>query len=168
MLKNKTTLLIIMALVLLLLLGGGYFLFARQSGPKETTSQIQSQIDTGPQNLSPEEIDLELKATNDNKKVQFTIGKLLGIKAVSYELTYEADSTEKERSEGGDARIQRGITGEAKLKSGDSTYKSPQLDLGSCSKNVCRYDKGVDSVSLVLKITKTNNKIYQVEKELDL
>lgn len=167
MLKNKTAKIITGVVLFIILILAGYFFLARQPAPKTPAEQSQP-LDIGPESLDPEEIALELTATPDKKKIQFTIGKLSGIKSVSYELTYEADSTDQEISEGGDERIQRGITGEAKLKMGDAKYKSPLLDLGSCSKNVCRYDKGVNSVNLILKIVKDNDKVYQVEKDLEL
>ncbi len=166
MLKNRTTQIVI-GVVVILILAGGYFLFLNKSSTESNAEQNQS-IDTGPQNISPDEIDLEMTASPDKKKVQFTIGKLTDIKALAYELTYEAESTEQERSEGAEERIPRGITGDAKFSRSESKYQSPWLDLGSCSKNVCRYDKGIESINLILKITKENNKIYATEKELDL
>jgi hypothetical protein len=167
MLKNKKTQIIIGVILVILLLGGGYFLFLNKSSTRPQTDQSQS-VNTGPLNLSADEIGLKLTATPDKKKIQFSIGKLAGIKAVSYELTYEADSTQQEISEGGDSKIQRGVTGEAKFNKGDSSYESPWLDLGSCSKNVCRYDAGVSSVNIILKITKDDDKIYQTQQKLDL
>lgn len=166
MLKNKT-ILIIIGIILLLLLGGGYFFFFRQPASKPPTDQNQTQAQSGPENLSPEEIGLMLTASPNKKQVKFSIEKFSGIKAVAYQLTYEADSTKQEISEGGEPKVQRGIIGDAKIKPGESSYESSWIDLGSASKNVVRYDTGVDSISLILKITKDNGKVYQVEKNLD-
>ena len=96
------------------------------------------------------------------------IDKLVGMKAVSYELTYQADPSIQEQADGAEERVQRGVVGEAKFKPGERNYSSPWLDLGSCSKNVCKYDAGVKSVNLVLKITKDNGKVYQAEGNLQL
>lgn len=168
MLKNKTTLIIIMVIVVLIVLAGGYFLFTRQPASKKPIVQDQTQIESGPENLSPDEIGLTLSASANKNQIKFSITKLSGVKAVAYQLTYEADSTKQEISEGGEPKVQRGIIGDAKLEPGDGSYESPWIDLGSASKNVVRYDTGVDSVSLILKITKDNGKVYQVDQKLDL
>lgn len=167
MLKNKNLLIIIGVVILILLSAGGYFLFAGKAPAKPAVTQTQT-ADTGPQKLNPEDIGLKISASPDKQKVKYEIAKLQGIKSVSYELTYEADASQQDISEGSEPRIQRGVTGDADLKSGTSSYTSAWLDLGSCSKNVCKYDKGVKSVNMIFKITKTDNKVYSVEKSLDL
>lgn len=166
--KNKTPIIIAAVIVSLIALAVVYFFFIRQQPSKTSTDQNQPQSESGPENLSPEAIGLTLSASANKKQIKFSISKLLGIKAVAYQLTYEADSTKQEISEGGEPKVQRGIIGDAKIKSGDSRYESPWIDLGSASKNVVRYDTGVNSVSLILKITKDNGKIFQVEDKLDL
>lgn len=168
MLKNKNNLIIIAVIVVLIAIAGGYFFFVRQPSSKTPTDQNQSQIESGPENLSPDEIGLTLTASENKKQIKFSIYKFSGIKAVAYQLTYEADSTRQEISDGAEPKVQRGIIGDAKLKSGAGSYESPWIDLGSASKNVVRYDTGVDSVNLILKITKNNGKVYQVEQKLDL
>lgn len=168
MLKNKKNLIIIAVIIVFFALAGGYFIFARQQASKSQTAQNQPQSENGPENLSPEAIGLGLTASANKNQIKFSIAKLSGIKAIAYELTYEADSTKQEISEGAEPKVQRGIIGDAKFKSGDNNYESSWIDLGSASKNVVRYDTGVNSVNLVLKITKDNGKVYQVEKKLDL
>ncbi len=155
---------IITGIVVVLLLVSGFLIFGGKSKDKPAPS-VQDQ---GVQKISAEELGLTLTAKPDKKAIKFAISKLDGIKSIEYELTYEADSTVQEQSEGGEARVQRGITGDAKVESGKSSYESDWLDLGSCSKNVCRYDSGVKSVNLTLKITKNDGKIYQAEKSLEL
>lgn len=119
------------------------------------------------QTLKAEDIGLTLEASPDKKKVKFAIEKADGIKTLEYEVTYEANSTAQEQSEGGEDRVQRGITGEEQVKGG-SSYESPWLDLGSCSKNVCRYDTGVETVNITLKLVKDDGKTYLVEDSLEL
>jgi hypothetical protein len=166
MLKNKTTLIAVAVVAVIALLAGGYLLFFNKPAVQNSKMQTQD-TDTGPVTLSPEEIGLELKATPDNKKVQFTIEEVDGITAIEYELTYDADATAQERAEGAEDRIPRAVLGEAEIKSGQKTYQSPWLDLGSCSKNVCKYDTGIESINLILKITK-DSKSYSVEQTLEL
>lgn len=170
MLKNKKSLIIIASVIVVIaLLAGGYFVFAKKPTTTTPSAESPKTVDSGPVDLSSDDIGLKITSSADSKKIQFIIEKLSDIKSVSYELTYDADPSEQDKSEGGgDQRIQRGITGEAKFKQGDSRYESPWIDLGSCSKNVCKYDAGVTSVDLLLKIVKTDNKVYSTEKKLDL
>lgn len=163
MFKNKALVIALVVVLIGVLAGGGYFLFGKSKAPVEETEEAQDVV----LKLSPEDVGLSMTPSPDNKKVKFAIDKLSGISSVEYELTYEADSTAAEQSEGGEPRVQRGVTGESTIDSGKSKYESPWLDLGSCSKNVCRYDKGVDSLTLTLKVIK-DGKTYSVEKTLEL
>jgi hypothetical protein len=163
MFKNKTLVTVIVVVIVAVLAGGGYFLFGKSKAPAAETEEMQDVV----LKLSPEDVGLSMTPSPDSKKVKFAIDKLSGITSVEYELTYEADSTAAEQSEGGEPRVQRGVTGEASIDSGKSKYESPWLDLGSCSKNVCRYDKGVNSLTLTLKVVK-DGKTYSVEKTLEL
>ncbi len=166
MFKNRKAQIIVGVIFVVLMLFGGYYLIAGKSNSKPKADDSQSQNVVG--KLSAEELGLELTAKPDKKAVKFSISKLDDIKSIEYQLQYEADSTAQERGEGGEDRVQRGITGEAKIDTSKSSYESPWLDLGSCSKNVCRYDSGVKSVDLTLKIVKKNGKIYEAEKKFDL
>lgn len=147
-----------------MLLISGFLIF----GKKSKTVQQDTTQDQTVQKLSAEDLGLIITPKPDKKAIKFSISKASDIKSIEYELTYEADSTAQEISEGGEARVQRGITGDAKIDSGKGSYESEWLDLGSCSKNICRYDTGVKSVSLTLKIVKQDGKVYQSEKSLDL
>ena len=164
MLKKKNVQIII-GVVLLLILGlGGYYVVA---GSKAKPIEDQTVEENLVQTLSPKDIGLSLEASPDKKRVKFSIEKASDIKSVEYELTYEADSTKQEISDGGEPRVQRGITGEANV-GGKPSYASDFLVLGSESANTIRYDTGVKSVSITLKITKTDNKVYQVQDKIDL
>lgn len=163
--QNKTTLITISIIVILILIAGGFFLYKNKTATPEPEPTQQSNV---VEKLSSSQIGLKLEASSDNKKIKFAIDKLTGIKAVSYELTYEADPSAQEKADGADQRVQRGVVGDAKFTSRDSSYTSPWLDLGSCSSGTCKYDVGVTSVSLVLKITKDDGKVYQSEESLEL
>jgi len=165
MLKNTNVQIFIGVAIIVAVLLGAYFFITAKSKKVE---KVASEPDTTIHTLSPEAIGLSIEAKPDNKAVKFIIKKAEGIKSIEYQLKYEADSTAQERSEGGEDRVERGITGEATIDAGESTYESPWLDLGSCSNNICRYDKGVTSVELTLKIIKSDKKIYQVEDSLKL
>jgi len=158
---------IILGIIILAAIGiGGYFYIAGSNNTQNTQDQLPSSNDNV-QTLSPSSIGLKLEASSDDKKVRFTITDASDIKSIEYELTYNANSTAEEQSEGAQARVQRGITGQENVSLGSSSYTSSWLILGSQSANMVRYDTGVTGVNITLKITKTDNKIYQVQDSLN-
>lgn len=163
--KNKNIIIAGIVAAIIIIVGGGFFLLNKSKSTSQTTNATINQTGGAIQTLSAKDIGLTFSASPDNKKVQFTVSNLSDVTAISYELTYQADSTLAEKQEGADATVQRGITGDAKL--GASSYTSPWLDLGTCSSGTCRYDTGVTSVDLILKVSK-NGKDYQVEQKLSL
>jgi hypothetical protein len=163
--KKHSVLIGIIVVILIIIVVGGFFVFSNNT---KQTAQDQTMIPSSVQTLSPDSIGLKLEASSDKKKVRFTISKASDIKGIEYELTYVANSTAQERSEGSEARVQRGITGQLNINAGKSSYTSSWLILGSQSANIVRYDTGVKSVSITLKITKTDNKVYQVQDTLKL
>ncbi|HSA83349.1 MAG TPA: hypothetical protein VLF20_00500 [Patescibacteria group bacterium] len=164
--KNKGVVIGIIVVLILVLVGGVYLFFANRAAQlaNEEEEYIEEIV---AEEIAPEEIDLTMEANESNKAVRFLIGKASGITSIEYQVFYEADSTAAERSEGGADRVQRGITGTAEV-AGGSSFESEWLDLGSCSKNVCRYDSGVTEVTLTLKVVKDDGKVYQVEQTLEL
>jgi len=163
--KNKGVIIAVIIVVLILLGGGGYLFLANKNAP---TTQDETINDNSVQTLSPSAIGLKLEASSDKHKIRFAIAQASDIKSIEYELTYNANSTAAEQSEGADAQVQRGITGTENITSGTSNYQSTWLILGSQSSNIVRYDTGVKSVSITLKITKSNGKVYQVQDNLNL
>jgi hypothetical protein len=152
------------ALIVLLAVGAYFFIASKSKAPEQ-----DEQADTADvvQTLSADQLGLSIVAKPDSKAVKIKIEKAGDIKSIEYQVTYEADSTAQEKAEGGEPRVQRGITGQADVK--DSlTYESEWLDLGSCSRNICRYDTGVQKVDVTLKIVKKNGKTYESQKSLDL
>jgi hypothetical protein len=157
---QKNAIIIGIVAFLIVAIGGGAFAFV--SSRAASNADEEEMVDTTVvETLDPETLGLSITAKPDKKAVKFTIEKAADIKTVEYQLTYEADSTAQEKAEGGDDRVQRGITGEAAISGGKASYESEWLDLGSCSRNVCKYDKGVESVDLTLKIIKKNGKTYE-------
>lgn len=163
MFKKKSTQVIAGVVLLLVIVLGGYYVVA---GSKAKPVEDQT-TDTSIQTLSPQEIGLSLQPSPDKKRIKFKIAKATDISTIEYELIYEADSTKQEISDGGEERVQRGITGQANID-GKSSYESDFLVLGSESANTVRYDTGVKSVKITLKISKKDGKVYQVEDKLDL
>lgn len=160
---NKKLLIGIVAVVVLLLIGGGFFFLNRSTEvPEDTVAEFEESYPE----LDPEEIGLEMEARSDGKAIKFTINEASDIESIEYDLSYEADFSGAEAAEGGTGRIQRGVTGEDDVD-GD-VYESDYLDLGSCSSGTCRYDTGVEEVTLVIKLTKDDGSIYQVTDSIEL
>lgn len=150
-------------LVIALLVGGYFFIASRSAKQSEKVEVPKDTV----QQLTPKEIGLTIEASANGKQIKFLLAKATGIVSVEYELTYEADSTIQEQADGAEPRVQRGVTGEEEL-SNDSSYESPWIDLGSCSSGVCKYDNGVESVDLTLKIVKEDGAIYAVQDSLTI
>jgi hypothetical protein len=157
--QNKNYI-IIGVVILLLGLGAFFYLSSRNAEP---VVPVENSLDEEVVTLSPEEIGLELVASANNRQVKFVINKPDGISALEYELSYEADA-----AGGEEGRISRGVAGEEELDGTEEVYESKFLDLGSCSSGTCRYDTGVESVNLLLKVTKSDDTVYQVEDSLTL
>ena len=60
----------------------------------------------------------------------------------------------------------RGAIGNIEVKSKDKLIKK-EIVLGTCS-DVCHYDLEVSDIKLILKVTKTDGKVYQSQKTLEL
>ena len=145
--KNNRNLIIVGVIVLILLVGGGIFLATKKS-PKPAIPTMQSEeILT----LSPLDIGLSLTMGSDDKRVIMEITKIEGVTSLEYQLSYTSK---------GD--IPRGVIGTLDLKG--NTIKK-EIILGTCS-DVCHYDQNVSNIKIILKVTKTDGKIYQVEKSL--
>jgi hypothetical protein len=144
---------------------GIYFWYSGNSNPQQSI-QDENASEDQVQTLSPSAIGLKIEASSDDKKVRFVINDASDIKGIEYELVYNANATADELSEGAEAQVQRGITGQENITPGTSTYTSTWLILGSQSANMIRYDTGVKGVSITLKITKTNNAVYQVQDSI--
>jgi hypothetical protein len=102
--------------------------------------------------IKPEEIGLVLKWGVEGKTVITSVSKTEGISSIEYELSYKSK---------GD--IPRGAFGKFDLK---QTTPKNEIDLGTCSSGVCKYDVGITDVKIVLKITKNDGKVYQSQASL--
>ncbi len=143
--KTNRNLIIAGAILLVLLVGGGIFLAAKKS-PKPAAPVAQSEeILT----LSPLDIGLSLTMGSDGKRVVMEIAKTEGLTSIEYQLSYTSK---------GD--IPRGVIGTLDVK-GNIIKK--EIILGTCS-DVCHYDQDVSNIKVILKVTKTDGKVYQVEK----
>lgn len=150
MVKNKNLLIGTAVLVVILILGGVFLVFNKKSAPSQTANIEEQIVET----LKPEEIGLTLERSADGNKVIMEISNTEDITAVEYELSYLST---------GD--IPRGAIGQAMVKSPRQVIRQ-EITLGTCS-DVCHYDKDISDIKLVVKVTKTDGKIYQIEKTLE-
>lgn len=163
---NRKVLVIVGAVVLLLILGGGFFIL---SSKKNTATETPTTTDQTIQKLSPSDIDLQLTMSSDNKKVKVIVGNVTDITSLEYEITYDADIPASELAPGEEGgQVERGFSDEAKITSADKKYESKYFDLGSCSKNVCRYDTGVKEIKILMKVTKHDGKLYEVQDSVTI
>ena len=142
--------------VFLILIGGGYYLYSANTSvkPQEVAPQVQEEVVP---TIKPDDLGLTFTARSDKKAVKFVIANIKDITSVDYEISYTAKGS-----------IPRGAIGHVEVKTGDKTVETKFIDLGTCSSGKCKYDEGVTSVKLVLKITKTDSKNYSTEQSLDL
>ncbi len=145
--KTNRSLIIAGVIILILLVGGGIFLATKKSPKPAIPVQQSEEILT----LSPLDIGLSLTMGRDGKRVVMEIAKTEGLTAIEYQLSYTSK---------GD--IPRGVIGTLDVK-GNIIKK--EITLGTCS-DVCHYDQDVSNIKVILKVTNTDGKVYQVEKSL--
>ena len=148
----------VVALLIIILGGAGYFVYAKNKIQEKPLAQntVSNLEEPKVKEVKPEEIGLSLSARSDGKAVNMTINNVSGISSIDYELNYNAEGN-----------IPRGVIGSIEIKPSDSVIKR-ELLLGTCSRNVCKYDAGVTEVNLVLKLTYSNGEFGSVEQKLSL
>lgn len=127
---------------------------------------------------SLEEIDLAFDAEGpyallsprrDGNALVLNLKRTASYDSISYELAYTSNPDEiivKGTKISDDAEdkvtgsIDRGVRGTIDIKEKKGEYQQEIL-FGSCSKNVCKYDKGVENGTLTLRIIK-GNKAYRM------
>jgi hypothetical protein len=157
--KDKKVLISVVLVVLLLVGGGAYAFLGNKTQTSKQPAQASSEDEQPVLTLKPEDIGLTMQLRNDKKAVRFVIEKPEGIKAVEYQLSYTKEVDGEQLPEG--------LIGDAKFNPGDKQIAIEYRELGTCSKNVCRYDKVVSPVKVTLKVTKDDSKVYEVESSQD-
>lgn len=164
--KKKKKLLLIGGIIVLLIIAGAGLLFAFNSS---APPQKPSDLAPGEQKvkmLKPEDIGLTLTPRNDKKAVNMRITKLSGIKSIEYEISYDADVVDTES--GQKNTTPRGVVGSPiEIKDSDTEIRR-EIELGTCSRNICKYDKVVSDVKFVIKVTYKNGDVGSVEQKIAL
>lgn len=147
--KHKFTL--ILALVVIVVLIGGFLVFKNL-----TLASKQAQNNHPPVTIDvtfdPEGPYALLVPRNDGNAVDLTINRVSGFDSFSYNIDYQ-DGDGIERGAGD-------LNTWVKIDSGKTSYDQEIL-FGSCSKNVCKYDQGVENGTLTYQIKKGNT-IYKI------
>lgn len=158
---NQKTIIIILAVVAIIVLGGGYYVYAKNSSSQKHVQPTPADTSDVVPTLAPEDIGLALKESDSGKfaghGVVMTISKLNGISSVECEFTYIANT-------GSDNLPRGGICKSVTVKSGDTQIQQ-EYPYGTCS-NVCHFDSDVSAVKMIVKVTKTDGKTYEVTKSL--
>lgn len=149
---------VILALAILLIGAGGFVAFqkftAKPSGPVE-------EVDLS---FDPEGPYAMLFPRRDGNALVLNLKRTGSYDSISYELAYTSLPDEtvvagtkiSDDSEGSaSGAIDRGVQGTIDTKDKKGEYEQEIL-FGTCSKNVCKYDKGVENGTLTLHIKKGN------------
>jgi hypothetical protein len=151
--KDKKILIIVIAALVVIIVAVVLFLTLGKNKTSQQAQVPQEQPIQVVPTISPEEIGFSLTAGKAGHTVILEVAKITGIKTVEYTLSY-LDKND----------IERGAYGQLDLKKAPAIK---EITLGTCS-DVCHYDEGVSSVKMLLKVTKSDDKIYQLENTLEL
>lgn len=158
---HKVTVILVAALLTLII--GGFFVFQKIN----SSSQVVEEIDLP---FDPEGPFALLHPRRDGNALILNLKRTASYESISYELSYTSKVLEtavegsgKILDEGQGEKggmIDRGVMGTIDTKEKKGEYEQEIL-FGTCSKNVCKYDKGVENGTLILKIKK-GNKVYKM------
>ena len=145
--------------VIIVLVAGGVWLVAQK---KATPQQIPAVSDQSQpvQTLSPDSIGLAVAFRSDNKAIKFTVNNASGINSIEYQISYNKMLNGQ--------TVPDGLIGTVDMNPGDATAGIGYREFGTCSSGVCRYDNVISPVTITLKIVKSDGKVYQVVKTVDL
>lgn len=133
--KKKLTIILIIIAVLLIV--GGIFLIKGRNKDQNVDENQQDQKKTLETPLEDRPY-VALIPRTDGKEFTLEISRIKNAKTIEYELVYESQG------------LSRGVIGSVELSSGE-TEVSRKLLLGTCSRDVCKYDEGVEQGSLTLR-----------------
>ncbi|MFA5933052.1 MAG: hypothetical protein WCV81_02150 [Microgenomates group bacterium] len=151
LLHNKLTLGLIIIIIVLIV--GGVFAYQKFISSKDD-SQILEEVDLP---FDPEGPYALLYPRKDGNALVLNLKRTGSYDKISYDLAYVSEA--EKSSESGEVPsggIDRGVSGDINTKDKKGEYEQEIL-FGTCSKNVCKYDKGVENGTLTLHIQKGNH-----------
>ncbi|MBM3205414.1 hypothetical protein FJZ41_01000 [Candidatus Shapirobacteria bacterium] len=134
---KKNVLILIIILIFLALFVGGIFLL-RSKARNEATQPEETQNQVALETPLEDRPFVTLTPRTDGREFRMEISRIKNAQTIEYELVYFA----------GD--LSRGVIGSIELEEGENEV-SRDLLLGSCSKDVCKYDEDVQKGSLTLR-----------------
>src|SRR3989338_2082338 len=151
---------VILAIVLILVAVGGVYAFGR------FTSKSEGPLEEVDISFDAEGPYAALFPRRDGNALVLNLKRTGSYDGISYELAYTSNpdetvvegakiNLEKSEDSGLSGAIDRGVVGTIDTKEKNGEYEQEIL-FGSCSKNVCKYDKGVENGTLTLRIKKGN------------
>jgi len=155
--KNKSVI-IALIVVTIVIVGAIAFIALNKKTPAQVEqAPSEDQVTT----IKPEDIGLSLVESSNNQKVTLEVANTKNISSLDYELSYTA----KVLVSGVLQDVPRGAIGTINIKQTGKPV-SQDITLGTCS-DVCHYDQDISGIKVVLKVTKIDGSIAQVEKNLD-
>lgn len=97
---------------------------------------------------------ISLNTSGDKKAISFKVQNISGNNKLTYELSYDAFSSAK------------GLVGSDIDISSQDTFEKNDLDLATCSGEVCTYDQDVKNFKLVVTLTGKEGNVLKLEKGL--
>jgi hypothetical protein len=145
---------IVIVVVLVAILGFALMKFSGQT-QNQTTANVQP-TEVPVLTLLPDAIGLTLTEDSAGQNAIIKVTKTDGLAAISFELDYTGKPST------GTEAVPRGAVGDLDLTKSPVMKKIP---FGTCS-DVCHYDTDISDVKVVLKVTKSDGKVYQVTQSL--
>jgi len=153
LLKNPKVLIAAGIVVLVLLLGIVLVVVMGKSNQAANQTANVEPTQAPVLTLQPSDIGLAFVPDQNLQKGTMTITKTSDIASVDYQLTYTAVVSGQP--------VARGTIGNVDVKTPGQEISQTMI-FGTCS-DVCHYDTGITDVKLIVKVTKADGKIYQVE-----
>ncbi len=155
--KHSIVAAIVVAIVVVIALGAWYMMGRGSSSSTDNSGGLSTQ---NVKQIAPEAIGLSISVNKDGKSLDLSANKLTGIKTLEYEMTYNAEETDPDSGQTSD--VSKGVLSSSPLEvNGQSSIKRNIL-LGTCSANVCRYDKVKSDIQVTVKVTYTNGSVASV------
>lgn len=156
--KNKNLVFAGVAVLVVILAVVG-FVFISSSVTKAPDDMQVQNTDKPIKEIAADEIGLSLDLLPTKKAVKMAITKLDGIKSLEYEGSYDAVTKDEESGE--ELTLPRGVGPSTIEVTGDSSINRT-IELGTCSRNVCKYDNVKSDIKFVIKVNYSNGDIGQV------
>jgi len=147
------------AVFLVLAILGGVFSLVRHSSTEKVAEDASMIATSNLPTLKPEDIGMVVTVSKDKRALMFELTKADDIKHVDYEIDYTKSLDGED--------VPEGILGEMNIAD-DGITKTDFRDFGTCSSGVCHFDTVVSDIKILLKVTKKDGKVYQVEQTVKL